>query len=73
VLLTRPAVVFLDEATSALDEGLEFALYELLHTELPDATVVSVGHHTSVEQHHEHHLELLGEGAWRLGRVASTR
>jgi putative ATP-binding cassette transporter len=35
--------------------------------------VVSVGHHTSVEQHHEHHLELLGEGAWRLGRVASTR
>jgi putative ATP-binding cassette transporter len=73
VLLTRPAVVFLDEATSALDEGLEFALYELLHTELPDTIVVSVGHHASVEQHHEHHLELLGEGAWRLGRVASTR
>jgi putative ATP-binding cassette transporter len=73
VLLTRPAAVFLDEATSALDEGLEFALYELLHGELPDAIVVSVGHHTSVEQHHEHHLELLGEGAWRLGRVASTR
>jgi putative ATP-binding cassette transporter len=73
VLLTRPAAVFLDEATSALDEGLEFALYELLYGELPDAIVVSVGHHTSVEQHHEHHLELLGEGAWRLGRVASTR
>jgi putative ATP-binding cassette transporter len=73
VLLTRPAAVFLDEATSALDEGLEFALYELLHGELPDAIVVSVGHHTSVEQHHEHHLELLGGGAWRLGRVASTR
>jgi putative ATP-binding cassette transporter len=72
VLLTRPAAVFLDEATSALDEGLEFALYELLHGELPDAIVVSVGHHTSVEQHHEHHLELLGEGAWRLGRVAVT-
>ena len=68
VLLTRPAAVFLDEATSALDEGLEFALYELLRTELPDTIVVSVGHHASVEQHHEHHLELLGEGAWRLGR-----
>ncbi len=46
VLLTRPAAVFLDEATSALDEGLEFALYELLRTELPDTIVVSVGHHS---------------------------
>jgi vitamin B12/bleomycin/antimicrobial peptide transport system ATP-binding/permease protein len=36
VLLTRPRAVFLDEATSALDEGLEFALYERLQTELPD-------------------------------------
>ena len=34
VLLTRPKAVFLDEATSALDEGLEFALYELVRSEL---------------------------------------
>ena len=73
VLLARPKAVFLDEATSALDEGLEFALYQLLRTELPDTIVVSVGHHASVEQHHEHQLELLGEGAWRLGRVASMQ
>jgi putative ATP-binding cassette transporter len=72
VLLTRPEAVFLDEPTSALDEGLEFALYELLRTELPDTIVVSVTHHGSVEQHHQHHLHLLGEGAWRLDRVAST-
>jgi vitamin B12/bleomycin/antimicrobial peptide transport system ATP-binding/permease protein len=70
VLLTRPKAVFLDEATSALDEGLEVALYELLRTELPETIVVSVGHHSSVEQHHQRHLELLGEGAWRLGHVA---
>ena len=44
VLLARPKAVFLDEATSALDEGLEFALYQLLRTELPDTIVVSVGH-----------------------------
>ena len=62
VLLTKPQAVFLDEATSALDEGLEFALYQLLRTELPDCVVVSVSHRPAVEQHHDHLLELLGEG-----------
>ena len=70
VLLTRPKAVFLDEATSALDEGLELALYQLLRSQLPDAIVVSVSHRASVERHHQRQLELLGEGAWRLGRVA---
>jgi putative ATP-binding cassette transporter len=69
ILLTKPKVVFLDEATSALDEGLEFMLYQLVRTELPDTILVSVSHRTSVEQHHTHELELLGEGEWRLGRV----
>ena len=40
VLLTKPRAVFLDEATSALDAGLEFSLYQLLRTELPDTIVV---------------------------------
>ena len=71
VLLTAPKAVFLDEATSALDEGLEYALYQLLRTELPDLIVVSVGHQRSIDQHHEHRLELLGGGSWRLGLVAA--
>jgi putative ATP-binding cassette transporter len=66
VLLTRPQAVFLDEATSALDEGLEFALYRLLRTELPDCVVVSVSHRPTVEQHHDHLLELLGDGKWEF-------
>ena len=70
VLLTRPKALFLDEATSELDEGLELALYELLRRQLPDTIVVSVSHRASVERHHQRQLELLGEGAWRLGRVA---
>jgi putative ATP-binding cassette transporter len=69
ILLTKPKAVFLDESTSALDEGLEFALYELLRTELPDCVVVSVSHRHTVEQHHERLLELLGAGEWRLGPV----
>ena len=69
ILLTKPKAVFLDEATSALDEGLEFALYQLLRTELPDCVVVSVSHRPTVEQHHEQELKLLGGGQWRLGPV----
>ena len=69
ILLTKPKAVFLDEATSALDEGLEFMLYQLVRAELPDTILVSVSHRTTVEQHHTHELELLGDGEWRLGRV----
>jgi putative ATP-binding cassette transporter len=69
VLLARPEAVFLDEATSALDEGLEFALYQLLRTELPECVVVSVSHRRTVEQHHDQLLELLGAGKWELRRI----
>ncbi|OBF62829.1 multidrug ABC transporter ATP-binding protein [Mycobacterium sp. 852002-50816_SCH5313054-b] len=69
ILLTKPKAVFLDEATSALDEGLEFALYQLVRTEMPDTVLVSVSHRPTVEQHHDQQLHLLGGGEWRLGPV----
>jgi putative ATP-binding cassette transporter len=69
ILLTKPKAVFLDESTSALDEGLEFALYRMLRSELPNTIVVSVSHRSTVEQHHEQHLQLLGAGQWQLGLV----
>jgi putative ATP-binding cassette transporter len=69
VLLTKPKAVFLDEATSAMDEGLELAMYQLLRNELPHTVVVSVSHRSTVEPHHDHRLQLLGEGRWRLGPV----
>ncbi len=69
VLLTKPKAVFLDESTSALDEGLEFLVYNLVRTELPDTILVSVSHRKTVEQHHTHELVLLGGGDWRFGRV----
>ena len=73
ILLSRPAVVFLDESTSAMDEGLELMLYELLRAELPDAIVVSVSHRATVEQFHSRQLELVGDGQWRLARLATDR
>jgi vitamin B12/bleomycin/antimicrobial peptide transport system ATP-binding/permease protein len=69
VLLAKPKVVFLDESTSALDEGQEFALYRALRTALPDCIVVSVSHRSTVEQHHDRRLALLGGGQWRLEPV----
>jgi len=68
VSLTKPKAVFFDESTSALDEGLEFMLYTLIRTELPDTILVSVSHRKALEQHHTHELELLGGGEWRFGR-----
>jgi vitamin B12/bleomycin/antimicrobial peptide transport system ATP-binding/permease protein len=69
ILLTKPKVALLDEATSALDEGLEFVVYELVRSELPDTVLISVSHRPTVDRYHQQHLELLGDGAWRLGRV----
>lgn len=71
ILLSRPAAVFLDETTSAMDEGLEEMLYRVLRTELPETVVVSVSHRASVRQFHNRRLELVGDGQWRLGRLAS--
>jgi vitamin B12/bleomycin/antimicrobial peptide transport system ATP-binding/permease protein len=36
---------------------------------LPDTVFVSVTHRSTVNRHHQKHLELLGKGEWRLGGV----
>ena len=69
ILLTKPKVVFLDESTLGARRRSGVLLYNLVRTELPDTILVSVSHRTTVEQHHTHELELLGDGEWRLGRV----
>ena len=73
ILLTKPQAVFLDESTSALDEGLELTMYQLVRTELPNTIVCSVSHRSTVEQHHEQELELLGAGEWRLTATGGPR
>jgi putative ATP-binding cassette transporter len=73
ILLNKPKAVFLDESTSAMDEGLELMLYRLIRDELPDTIVVSVSHRDTVDQHHDRQLELLGDGDWRLDRLAAAR
>lgn len=74
ILLYKPKAVFLDEATSALDEGLEMVLYQLIRSECSHCIVVSVSHRPAVEQYHDKHLTLLGDGGeWRLGPVEKEK
>jgi putative ATP-binding cassette transporter len=54
LLLIKPDVVFLDEATSAVDEELEELLYSLLVQELPNSSVLSIAHRSSVAKFHTH-------------------
>ncbi|MFE0749875.1 ABC transporter ATP-binding protein/permease [Gordonia sp. NPDC058843] len=70
ILLTRPQAVFMDEATSAVDEGLEYSLYSLIRTELPETILVSVSHRSTTDQHHTDLLELTGGGGWNLESLA---
>ncbi len=51
--LQQPMWLFLDEATSALDEETEAAMYSLLAERLPQTTVVSVGHRSTLNKYHE--------------------
>ena len=66
ILINRPSVAFLDESTSSVDEGLEFALYTLIREQLPECTLFSVGHRSTLNRLHSHHLELLPDGQWSL-------
>jgi len=66
LLLSKPVIAFLDEASSALDEGLEDAMYRLVRQQLPGTTLISVGHRSSLQQHHDQQLQILGEGRWQL-------
>ena len=58
ILLIRPDWIFLDEATSALDEAREHALYQLLYQELPNASIISVGHRSTLFALHDRELHL---------------
>ncbi len=64
ILISRPSLAFFDETTSALDEGMEHAIYGLVRERMPDCTIVSVGHRSSLETLHSNELTLLGEGRW---------
>ena len=69
VILSKPDYIFLDEATSALDEPRELEMYHLLKKILPQATIVSVGHRSTLFNVHDTELKLEGDGTWQFRNV----
>lgn len=65
-ILLAPDYLFLDEATASLDEAAEAKVYRLLAERLPQTTVVSIGHRSTLAAFHDRRLTLGREGdrAW---------
>jgi putative ATP-binding cassette transporter len=61
-ILHAPDFLFLDEATASLDEPAEAALYKLLKERLPDTTIISIGHRSTLAAFHRRGLTLNREG-----------
>jgi putative ATP-binding cassette transporter len=58
-MLDKPDWLFLDEATSALDEELEADIYRVLIEVLPNTTMISIGHRSTLTAFHRRHVEML--------------
>jgi len=61
-LLHAPDYLFLDEATASLDEPSEAALYKLLAEKLPQTTVVSIGHRSTLDAFHQRNISMVRDG-----------
>jgi len=61
VLLYAPDYLLLDEATAALDEAAEAALYRLLQERLPAATIISIGHRSTLGAFHRRRVAFVRE------------
>ena len=75
-LLHAPQYLFLDEATASLDEPSEKALYRLLEEKLPDTTIVSIGHRSTLDAFHQRNVTLVRDGdqfALEAGEPAKRR
>ena len=74
VLVHKPAWIFMDEATSALDEAGQENVMKLLIEELPETSVVSIGHRPGLEAFHTRELTLVpGTDGTKLRAHAGKR
>ena len=71
-LLHKPDYLFLDEATASLDEPSEADLYALLTGKLPQTTIVSIGHRSTLEAFHQRNITMVRDGDWFTLREGKT-
>jgi ATP-binding cassette subfamily B protein len=62
-LLSKPELLILDEATSQIDRDGEKTIFELIRTELPNATVVVIAHKLASFDRFDR-VWILQNGAW---------
>ncbi|MGZ5812933.1 MAG: ABC transporter ATP-binding protein/permease [Xanthobacteraceae bacterium] len=67
-LLQAPDYLFLDEATASLDEAAEAAVYRLLDERLKHATIVSIGHRSTLSAFHGRGLVFVRDGEFHRMR-----
>ncbi|MGU3537108.1 ABC transporter ATP-binding protein/permease [Methylobacterium sp. A54F] len=65
-VLAKPDWLFLDESTAALDEPSEANIYRMLRERLPNTTIVSIGHRSTLLEHHERRLDMKPAGDGRF-------
>lgn len=73
ILLNTPQWLFLDESTSALDEPTEEYMYTMLKSEMPEITIISVGHRSTLLKHHKYKLTLYGSDKYNLSLIQSIQ
>jgi vitamin B12/bleomycin/antimicrobial peptide transport system ATP-binding/permease protein len=56
LLIQKPDIIVLDEATSALDPPSQEKMMQLIAKQLPETTVISVGHRPELEAFHDRKL-----------------
>jgi vitamin B12/bleomycin/antimicrobial peptide transport system ATP-binding/permease protein len=72
-ILQSPDYLFLDEATASLDEPAETMLYRLLNARLKGATIVSIGHRSTLSAFHRRGLVLERDGEIHRLREAALQ
>jgi vitamin B12/bleomycin/antimicrobial peptide transport system ATP-binding/permease protein len=63
-ILMAPDWLFLDEATASLDEPGERMVYGLLREELPHASIVSIGHRSTLKALHGRNIDMEHGSGW---------
>jgi putative ATP-binding cassette transporter len=61
-LLAKPEWLMLDEATAALDEETEAGIYKMLAERLPQTTLVSIGHRSTLNAWHPGRAQAQSDG-----------
>lgn len=58
LIIAKPAWIILDEPTASMDKALENKLFNVLFKELPNSTIVTIGHAVSLKGFHSRCIEV---------------